>query len=171
MSKLVIIVESAAKTRTIANFLGGQYELAASLGHVRDLPPKDLGVDVEHDFAPTYRVMRDKSEVVKKLKTAIKDADQVFLATDPDREGEAIAWHLEAALGLKNPLRIEFNEITRAAVEEALQHPRQIDMDRVNAQQARGCSTGWSGTGLARCCGGRSRTLVAPAGCSPSRCA
>jgi len=137
MSKPVIIVESAAKTRTIANFLGGQYELAASLGHVRDLPPKDLGVDVEHDFAPTYRVMRDKSEVVKKLKTAIKDADQVFLATDPDREGEAIAWHLEAALGLKNPLRIEFNEITRAAVEEALQHPRQIDMDRVNAQQAR----------------------------------
>jgi len=137
MSKPVIIVESAAKTRTIANFLGGQYELAASLGHVRDLPTKDLGVDVDHDFSPTYRVMRDKSEVVKRLKTAVKNADQVYLATDPDREGEAIAWHLEAALGLKNALRIEFNEITRAAVEEALQHPRQIDMDRVNAQQAR----------------------------------
>lgn len=137
MSKPVIIVESAAKTRTIANFLGGAYELTASLGHVRDLPTKDLGVDVDHDFAPTYRVMRDKAEVVKRLKAAVKNADQVYLATDPDREGEAIAWHLEAALGLRHALRIEFNEITRAAVEEALAHPREIDMDRVNAQQAR----------------------------------
>ncbi len=137
MGKSVIIVESAAKTRTIAGFLKDDYVLAASLGHVRDLPEKDLGVDVEHDFRPTYQVMKDKSEVVRKLKQTIKGADRVYLATDPDREGEAIAWHLEHALGLKDALRIEFNEITRGAVEQALEHPRRIDMDRVNAQQAR----------------------------------
>ncbi len=137
MGKSVIIVESAAKTRTIGSFLGDEYELAASLGHVRDLPERELGVDVEREFEPTYVVMGDKREVVKRLKSAVRGADQVYLATDPDREGEAIAWHLEHALGLKHARRIEFNEITRAAVTEALRHPREIDMDRVNAQQAR----------------------------------
>jgi DNA topoisomerase-1 len=137
MSKSLIIVESAAKTKTIAGFLGPDFELAASFGHVRDLPDRTLGVDVEHAFEPTYRVMDDKKEVVSRLKKAAARAERVYLATDPDREGEAIAWHLEEALGLKNALRIEFNEITRGAVERALAHPRQIDMARVNAQQAR----------------------------------
>ncbi|NUP98604.1 MAG: type I DNA topoisomerase [Armatimonadetes bacterium] len=137
MGKSLIIVESAAKTRTISGFLGAGFELAASVGHVRDLPQKDLGVDVERDFSPTYEVMKDKAEVIKRLKSAAKKADKVYLATDPDREGEAIAWHLQHALGLREPLRIEFNEITRSAVEEALAHPRQLDIDRVNAQQAR----------------------------------
>src|ERR1035438_8102832 len=113
MAKSLIIVESAAKTKTISGFLGPDFECAASFGHVRDLPDRTLGVDVEHDFAPTYRVMDDKKEVVGKLKKAAARADRVYLATDPDREGEAIAWHLEEALGLKDALRIEFNEIDR----------------------------------------------------------
>jgi DNA topoisomerase-1 len=137
MPKSLIIVESAAKTKTISGFLGPDYELAASFGHVRDLPERTLGVDVDKDFAPTYRVMPDKSEVVSRLKKAAAKADRVYLATDPDREGEAIAWHLEEALGVKGALRIEFNEITKTAVERALEHPRHIDMARVNAQQAR----------------------------------
>ncbi|MCC7493676.1 MAG: type I DNA topoisomerase [Fimbriimonadaceae bacterium] len=137
MGKRVIIVESAAKTRTIGGFLGDDFVLAASLGHVRDLPERDLGVDVDRGFEPTYQVMKDKAEVVKRLKGAVKGAEAVFLATDPDREGEAIAWHLQQALGLRQVERIEFNEITRSAVQEALRHPRPIDLDRVNAQQAR----------------------------------
>ncbi|MBI5834511.1 MAG: type I DNA topoisomerase [Armatimonadetes bacterium] len=137
MAKSLIIVESAAKTKTIGGFLGPDFELAASFGHVRDLPPKQMSVDVDHGFTPTYTVMADKAEVVRKLKKAAASAERVYLATDPDREGEAIAWHLYEALGLKNVLRIEFNEITRSAVERALEHPRELAMDRVNAQQAR----------------------------------
>ncbi|MBI2300092.1 MAG: type I DNA topoisomerase [Armatimonadetes bacterium] len=137
MAKSLIIVESAAKTRTIGGFLGPDFRIEASLGHVRDLPDKGLGVDTEHGFKPTYRVMRDKQATVKKLRQAAEDADRIYLATDPDREGEAIAWHLQEALGLSDALRIEFNEITRTAVESALEHPRRVDMDRVNAQQAR----------------------------------
>ncbi len=137
MGKSLIIVESAAKTKTIRGFLGPDFELAASMGHVRDLPPRQLGVDVEAGFEPSYTVMKDKATVVKELRSAAKKADTVYLATDPDREGEAIAWHLVEALGLKDPQRIEFNEITRTAVEEALRHPRHIDEDRVNAQQCR----------------------------------
>ncbi len=135
MAKSLIIVESAAKTKTIGGFLGPDFELAASFGHVRDLPAKQIGVDVEHSFNPTYTVMADKAEVVRKLKKAAASAERVYLATDPDREGEAIAWHLFEALGLKSVLRIEFNEITRSAVERALDHPRPLAMDRVNAQQ------------------------------------
>lgn len=137
MSKNLIIVESAAKTRTIGTFLGPDYRIEASMGHVRDLPKRDLGVDVDHGFEPTYRNMRDKSEVIKRLREAAKTAETVYLATDPDREGEAIAWHLCEALGLSEAQRIEFNEITQTAVESALAHPRRIDMERVNAQQAR----------------------------------
>lgn len=137
MGKALIIVESAAKTRTIGEFLGPDYQIVASLGHVRDLPERELGVDVENGFRPTYRVLRDKSAVVQRLRAAVKEADRVYLATDPDREGEAIAWHLQEALKLNDALRIEFNEITRAAVENALRNPRTVDMRRVNAQQAR----------------------------------
>lgn len=137
MGKPLIIVESPAKTRTLKNFLGSGYRIEASMGHVRDLPKSKLGVEVEHDFKPDYRTIPERKDVLAKLKEAAKDAPDVYLASDPDREGEAIAWHLQEALKLKSPKRIEFNEITRSAVEHALAEPRQVDMQRVNAQQAR----------------------------------
>ncbi len=137
MPKSLIIVESPAKTRTIGQFVGKGYELAASMGHVRDLPKSTLGVDVEHDFTPKYVTIRERSPTVKKLRQAAAKAKVVYIATDPDREGEAIAWHLTQALKLKDAKRIEFNEITRRAVTHALEHPRSIDGHRVDAQQAR----------------------------------
>ncbi len=135
--KSLIIVESPAKTRTIKNYLGEDYEIQASMGHVRDLPENGLGVDVTHAFAPDYVTIRDKVETLARLRKAVQRADVIYLATDPDREGEAIAWHLREALELKGAQRIEFNEITRSAITHALAHPRDIDMARVNAQQAR----------------------------------
>ncbi len=137
MAKKLIIVESPAKTKTLKGFLGSDYQIEASMGHVRDLPEKKLSIDIEHDFAPTYVVIPERKEVVAKLKAAAKNASEVYLASDPDREGEAISWHLQEALGLRNPRRIQFNEITKSAVQAALQNSRSIDMDRVNAQQAR----------------------------------
>ena len=137
MAKKLIIVESPAKTKTLKGFLGSDYQIEASMGHVRDLPEKKLSIDLENDFAPTYVIIPERKEIVAKLKTAAKNASEVFLASDPDREGEAISWHLQEALGLRNPRRIQFNEITKSAVQAALLHSRAIDMDRVNAQQAR----------------------------------
>jgi DNA topoisomerase-1 len=135
--KSLIIVESPAKTRTIKNYLGDDYEIMASMGHVRDLPENGLGVDLEHHFAPEYVTIREKAEVLSRLRRAVKSVETIYLATDPDREGEAIAWHLHEALNLHGAKRIEFNEITKSAVTAALEHPRTIDMNRVNAQQAR----------------------------------
>ena len=137
MAKTLIIVESPAKTKTLKNFLGGDYVIEASMGHVRDLPKGKLGVDVDNDFAPTYQAITDRKDVLKRLTAAAKGVSQVLLASDPDREGEAIAWHLSEALGLKNAQRIQFNEITQQAVRQAIAQPRRIDLDRVNAQQAR----------------------------------
>jgi DNA topoisomerase I len=137
MAKALIIVESPAKTKTLKNFLGDNYQIEASMGHVRDLPEKRLGVDVEHDFAPTYEALKDRGDVLKRLTAAAKGADTVYLASDPDREGEAISWHLAEALKLKNPKRIQFNEITRNAVQQALANPRTINEDLVDSQQAR----------------------------------
>ena len=139
MPKNLVIVESPAKARTIQKFLGRDFSVEASMGHVRDLPKSTLGVDVEHNFAPKYVVPRDKSKVVKELKERAKDAQSIYLATDPDREGEAIAWHLISAIGVdgKPVRRIEFHEITREAIQRAVQAPRQIDLKRVDAQQAR----------------------------------
>ncbi len=136
-AKPLIIVESPAKTKTLKNFLGDQYRVEASMGHVRDLPEKQFGVDVQNGFTPRYVTLPERREVLKKLKEAVSKASEVYLASDPDREGEAIAWHLKEALKLQNARRIEFNEITRQAVQQALQNPRDIDMNRVNAQQAR----------------------------------
>ncbi|NWJ48139.1 MAG: type I DNA topoisomerase [Chloroflexi bacterium] len=141
-SKLVI-VESPTKAKTIGKYLGKGYTVKASYGHVRDLPKSKLGVDVEHDFVPQYLIPRDKNAVVKDLKKEVKAADEILLATDPDREGEAIAWHLLSATGLATPEngkrigRVVFHEITKEAVKEALKHPRDIDMNLVNAQQTR----------------------------------
>ncbi|MCS7309881.1 MAG: type I DNA topoisomerase [Armatimonadetes bacterium] len=136
-AKALIIVESPAKTRTLRNFLGDEFRVEASMGHVRDLPEKDFGVDVQDGFTPTYITLPERQDVLKKLKEAAEQASEVYLASDPDREGEAIAWHLKEALNLHQARRIEFNEITRQAVQQALQHPRDIDMNRVHAQQAR----------------------------------
>ena len=137
MGKKLIIVESPAKTKTLKGFLGSDYQVEASMGHVRDLPEKKLSIDIENDFAPTYVIIPERKDVVAKLMAAAKNASEVFLASDPDREGEAISWHLQEALGLKNARRIQFNEITKPAVQAALLNSREIDMDRVNAQQAR----------------------------------
>ena len=137
MSKKLIIVESPAKTKTLSGFLGSDYRVEASMGHVRDLPESKLSIDIENDFAPTYTIIKERKDIVKKLKAAADECDEVYLASDPDREGEAISWHLKEALKLKEPKRIQFNEITKTAVLAALNSPRTIDMDRVNAQQAR----------------------------------
>jgi DNA topoisomerase-1 len=137
VGKAAIIVESPTKTKTLKRFLGDQYELLASMGHVRDLPENEIAVDIDHGFAPSYTTTPRQKKLLSSMKQALKSADRVYLASDPDREGEAIAWHLAEALGLKDAERIEFNEITESAVREALEHPRAIDMDRVNAQQAR----------------------------------
>ena len=139
MAKYLVIVESPTKVRTIKKFLGNNYEIAASQGHVRDLPKSSLGIDVDGDYDPTYITIRGKGDILSELRKDVKKADKVFLATDPDREGEAISWHLAAALKLedKDIHRITFNEITKTAVKAALASPRKIDMNLVNAQQTR----------------------------------
>ena len=139
MTKNLVIVESPTKSKTIEKFLGKNFTVTASMGHLRDLPKSTFGVDVEHDFEPKYINIRGKGELIKELKTLAKKADKVYLATDPDREGEAISWHLGHILGIapKDKCRIEFHEITSTAVKDAIKHPRSIDMDMVDAQQAR----------------------------------
>ena len=139
MARYLVIVESPAKVKTIKKFLGSNYVVAASNGHVRDLPKSQLGVDVENDFEPKYITIRGKGEILANLRKEVKKADKVYLATDPDREGEAISWHLSKALKLedKKVYRISFNEITKNAVKASLKTPRDIDMDLVDAQQAR----------------------------------
>jgi len=138
MSKSLIIVESPAKIKTLKKFFKGNYEFASSVGHIRDLPAKEFGIDIEHDFQPQYINLPDKTEVIKKLKKAAKDADVVYLAPDPDREGESIAWHIAEILPKKSNLkRIAFHSITKQAVLDALNNPREIDISLVNAQQAR----------------------------------
>ncbi len=139
MAKYLVIVESPAKVKTIKKFLGKNYEVTASNGHVRDLPKSQLGIDVEHDFEPKYITIRGKGDILANLRKEVKKADKVYLATDPDREGEAISWHLSKALKLdeKNTKRITFNEITKNAVKASLKNPREINMNLVDAQQAR----------------------------------
>jgi DNA topoisomerase-1 len=139
MSKNLVIVESPAKAKTIEKFLGKDYKVMSSFGHIADLPAKELGVDVEGDFTPSYIISKEKKEVVGKLKKAVQSSQMVWLASDEDREGEAIAWHLAEQLGLKkdNSKRIVFNAITKNAIERAIANPRTIDYDLVNAQQAR----------------------------------
>lgn len=139
MAKNLVIVESPAKAKTIEKFLGKDYQVESSYGHIRDLVQKDMGVDVENNFKPKYAISSDKKEVVKKLKKLSKDAEMVWLASDEDREGEAIAWHLYEALDLlpTNTNRITFSEITKKAIDNAIQNPRRINTDLVNAQQAR----------------------------------
>jgi DNA topoisomerase-1 len=135
----LVIVESPAKARTVGRFLGRDYTVKASVGHVRDLYKSKLSVDVDHDFEPIYYVPRDKKKLVRELKDAVDSAEEVYLATDPDREGEAIAWHVKEATGLEDDRtkRVVFHEITKSAVADAFAHARDVDMQLVDAQQAR----------------------------------
>ncbi|MEE9248462.1 MAG: DNA topoisomerase, partial [Dehalococcoidia bacterium] len=139
MAKKLVIVESPAKARTIGKILGKSYQVMASLGHVRDLPQYRFGVNVAQDFAPYYEVPRDKKDIVKKLAAIAQKVETVYLATDPDREGEAISWHLVQASKMKDVSikRVVFHEITESAIKDAFKNPREIDMDLVDAQQAR----------------------------------
>ena len=139
MSDFLVIVESPTKARTLKKFLGSKYRVLASQGHLIDLPKSKLGIDLEKDFEPRYITIRGKGKILQELKEAGKKAERVYLAADPDREGEAICWHLSQALKInsEHPCRVEFNEITRTAVKEAFKQPRRVDMDRVDAQQAR----------------------------------
>ncbi len=138
MSKNLVIVESPAKAKTIEKFLGADYVVKSSIGHIRDMPKKDMGVNIENDFQPTYAISTDKKKVVADLKKSAKTAEKIYLATDEDREGEAIAWHLQQALSLaEDTPRIVFHEITKGAITDAISNPRTINTDLVNAQQAR----------------------------------
>ncbi len=141
MAKNLVIVESPAKSKTLKKFLGSNYKIVASMGHVRDLPKSDMGINIEEDFEPRYITIRGKGELLKKIRVDVKKADKIYLATDPDREGEAIAWHLSHSLKLeeknKKFYRISFNEITKTAVRASIKEAREIDMNLVNAQQAR----------------------------------
>jgi DNA topoisomerase IA len=137
MPNRLIIVESPSKARTLAKFLGAGYTVKASMGHVRDLPKSKIGVDIDAGFVPEYQVIKGKEKQIKELQAASRKADSTLLAADPDREGEAIAWHIAQALKLDNPDRVVFHEITKAAVEAALADPRKIDRGLVSAQEAR----------------------------------
>src|SRR5436190_19569349 len=139
MAKSLVVVESPAKAKTINKYLGRDYKVIASMGHVRDLPKSKLGVDIENDFAEQYESLASRKKVLKELKDAAKDASDIYIATDPDREGEAIGWHIAQELaGKKRKFhRLTFNEITKKAVQEALKHPRMIDEKMVSAQRAR----------------------------------
>ena len=139
MAKYLVIVESPAKVKTIKKFLGANYEVMASQGHIRDLPKSQMGIDIENDFEPKYITIRGKGDILAALRKEVKKADKVYLATDPDREGEAISWHLAKALKLedKDIYRITFNEITKNAVKASIKNARKIDMNLVDAQQSR----------------------------------
>ncbi|MFO7153848.1 MAG: toprim domain-containing protein, partial [Caldicoprobacter oshimai] len=139
MAQDLVIVESPAKARTIKKFLGSKYKVEASMGHVRDLPKSELGVDIENDFEPRYITIRGKGEIISRLKKEAQNAEKIYLATDPDREGEAISWHLAHLLDIdpNSTCRIEFHEITQQAIKNAIKHPRAINMCLVDAQQAR----------------------------------
>ena len=139
MADKLIIVESPAKANTIKKFLGGSTKVVASMGHIRDLPKSKMGIDIEHDFEPEYINIRGKGDLIKSLKKDAKQAKQVYIATDPDREGEAIAWHLAYILNEEKAKirRVTFNEITKTAVQKAIKVPREIDNNVVDAQQAR----------------------------------
>src|SRR5437868_12608438 len=137
MPEGLIIVESPAKAKTLKRFLGDRFDVRASMGYVRDLPEKEMGVEVDDGFKPHYEVVESRRKTINELRSAVGKDREVILASDPDREGEAIAWHLAEVLRLRDPKRIEFHEITSEAVRRALDHPRDIDMRLVNAQQAR----------------------------------
>lgn len=168
-----MIVESPAKAKTIGKYLGPAYQVKACMGHLRDLPKSKLGVDVENDFEPNYRPIKGKEDIIRDLKQAAKESDAVYLATDPDREGEAISWHLKQLLDLPEDktFRVTFNEITRKVVTESIRQPRDIDQDLVDAQQARRILDRIVGYELSPLLWKRSAGACPPGGSSPWPCA
>ena len=171
--KHLVIVESPAKAKTIGKYLGKDYTVTASMGHLRDLPKSRLGVDIENDFEPDYKPIKGKEALIKELKASAKDSDVVYLATDPDREGEAISWHLKALLELddEKARRVTFNEITKKVVSESIKAPRAIDQDLVDAQQARRILDRIVGYELSPLLWKKVRRAFPPGACSRSRCA
>ena len=169
--KDLVIVESPAKARTIEKYLGPNYHVVASMGHLRDLPKSTMGVDIDHGFTPDYQPVKAREDVIEELQKLSKNAGTVYLATDPDREGEAISWHLKELLGLPDDRarRVTFNEITKKVVTESIAAPREIDQDLVDAQQARRSLDTSSATSSRRCCGARSAGAFPPGACSRSR--
>ena len=165
----LVIVESPAKAKTIGKYLGKNYTVKACMGHLRDLPKSKLGVDPDNDFEPVYQPIKGKEEIIRELKKAAKAADTVYLATDPDREGEAISWHLKQLLELpdEKTRRVTFNEITKKVVQESIQTPRAIDQNLVDAQQARRILDRLVGYQLSLCSGRKSAGAFPLAGCSP----
>src|SRR3989337_2582946 len=139
MSNSLIIVESPTKIKTIKKYLGPDFEVLASVGHVKDLPKSKLGIDIAHDFNPTYQVMETKAKVIANLKRAARQAENIYLAPDPDREGEAIAWHIAEEIGTKNKQvkRVLFNDLSKQTILNALSHPLELDFDKYEAQQTR----------------------------------
>src|SRR5256714_15215278 len=142
MAKALVVVESPSKAKTINKYLGSDYTVMASVGHIKDLPKKGIGIDFDKDFEPTYEVIPGKEKVIKDLKSAAKNAETIYVATDPDREGEAIGWHIKEELegrgkSRKTIRRVMFNEITKSAIQEAFKNPTDLDENLVNAQQAR----------------------------------
>ena len=135
----LVIVESPSKAKTIGKYLGPDYQVKASMGHLRDLPKSTMGVDIEHDFEPDYEPLKGKEDIIDELRRAAKGSENIFLATDPDREGEAISWHLKYLLDIpdEKTKRVTFNEITKDVVRKSIRQPRKIDQNLVDAQQAR----------------------------------
>jgi len=177
VSKHLVVVESPAKAKTIKKYLGADFEVVASYGHVRDLVPKEGAVDPSHDFAMRYEVIERNAKHVEAIKKLLAKADDVYLAPDPDREGEAIAWHLaeilrdDPKLAHKPLHRVTFNEITQRAVKEAIAAPRAIAMDLVNAQQARRALDYLVGLTSRPCCGARFSPACPPGACKVRPCA
>lgn len=166
----LVIVESPSKAKTIGKYLGPDYQVKASMGHLRDLAKSTLSVDIEHDFEPEYYPLKGKEEIISELQKAAKHADRVYLATDPDREGEAISWHLKYLLSIPDDAtyRVTFNEITRGVVQESIQHPRPIDQNLVDAQQARRVLDRIVGYQLSPLLWRKIRKVCLPAACSRS---
>lgn len=171
--KSLVIVESPAKAKTIGKYLGSGYEVKACMGHLRDLPKSKIGVDIEHDFEPDYKPIKGKEDIINDLKKSAKSSEYVYLATDPDREGEAISWHLKELLNLSDDKarRVTFNEITKKVVTESIQEPRDIDQKLVDAQQARRILDRIVAISCRPCCGKRSAGGFPRAACSPWLCA
>jgi len=166
----LVVVESPAKAKTIKKYLGSGFTVKASVGHVLDLPKSKIGIDIEDDFKPTYEVIKGKQKVLAEIKAAAKNSARVLLATDPDREGEAIAWHIADQIKrTKVPTqRVLFNEITKKAIQEAIQHPHELDANKYDAQQA--CSTGWSVIKSRPSSGRRCGAGSPPGACRAWRC-
>jgi len=168
MSKNLVIVESPAKAKTIEKFLGPDYIVKSSIGHIRDMPKKDMGIDLNNNFLPTYEISSDKKKVVSDLKKSVKAAEKVYLATDEDREGEAIAWHLQQALSLaEDTPRIVFHEITKGAITDAITNPRKINTDLVTHSKQDALLTDWLGLKFLQCCGAKFLVHVQREGCNP----